>query len=514
MITFPAPRWSNRILILAVLGVFFFTLLPFYFDFHAQLPAGRSALLLAGWGKEPTRLGALLNVLLFIPFGFGISEKFMEKGTSRLATLTWALALGGLLSYSVEFLQIYVPSRDSGWGDVIPNTLGSVVGFLLFDLCGLATLRVLSKSESVLGKLLAWPRSAAIISAFFALWMAVSIPLQMQTRFGNWAAAPLLLVGHEPSGEYGSAWDGEVFSLQMWNRPLDQVAVRKLASGQNLRLVPRGLLAAYDLSVRPPWRDQVGALPELSVGPDPEERQFLANAAPTTVSLDGSSWLTSSVPVPHLIQELQRSNQLAIRVVCRPRTVHGATAPIVSLSELSGTADLELVQDHADLIFVLRNWLSTNRYLLSWRIGSVFRPHRTQDMVFSYDGTTASFYLNGHSASHPYRLGPGAALARYFRRVKTWELDGYSYVYYFLIFFMGGILTGIAARGFDHKMSVAFGLLASLIPATVLDAILAAVSGRRTSAALITLGAALAIGGSLWINADRQATLRSESPIE
>src|ERR1700733_2754117 len=116
----PAPQWSNRILILAVLCVLFFTLLPFYFNFHVKLPAGRSPFLLAGWGKDPAGFPAFLNVLLFVPFGFGISEKLIEAGKSRLAAAIWALLLGGLLSYSVEILQIYVPSRDSGWGDIIP----------------------------------------------------------------------------------------------------------------------------------------------------------------------------------------------------------------------------------------------------------------------------------------------------------------------------------------------------------------------------------------------------------
>jgi hypothetical protein len=162
------------------------------------------------------------------------------------------------------------------------------------------------------------------------------------------------------------------------------------------------------------------------------------------------------------------------------------------------------VQNDADLIFVLRNLISTDRYLLSWRIQKVFTPHRAHDIVFSYDGNTALFYLDGRPASHPYRLGPGAALARHFRRVRTSELDGYSYVYYFLIFFLGGILAGIAARSFDPRMTIVFRLLVSVIPALLLEAILVAVSGRPTSAALITLSVALTIGGSLWINADRK----------
>ncbi len=503
-ITCPAPRWSGRILALALLGIFFFTLLPFYFDFHAGLPAGRSPFLLGGWGKDSTRFVAFLNVLLFIPFGFGIANKLIEKGRSRVATLTWALVLGALLSYSVELLQIYVPSRDSGWGDVITNASGSFVGFLLFQLYGIAILRVLSASESALSRLLRWPRGAAIVAGYFALWMVISIPLQLQTRFDNWASAPLFLVGNDSSGAYGSAWEGDVFSLQIWNRALDQAAVQNLTTGKSLRVVPSGLLAAYDFSLQPPLRDQINFLPELTIDLREAVAHFPAGAPAATGSFDGKSWLTSSVPVPNLVRELQKRNQLAIRVVCRPRTTTQMTAAIVSLSQEPGVADLELVQNDEDLIFVLRNSISTNRNLLRWCIRKVFTANRRRDLVFSYDGNTASFYLDGRPRSRSYRLGPGAALALYFRHVKTRELDGYGYVYYFLIFFIAGVLSGIATRSLDLRMSIAFCLFLSFIPALALDAILAAVSGRNISAGLVTLSVALAVGGSLWINADRK----------
>jgi VanZ like protein len=507
----PAPQWSNRILILAFFGILFFTLLPFDFDLHIRLPGGRSPFLLGGWEKDTTALGEFLNVLLFIPFGFGISEALTERRRSRLATLTWALALGGLFSYSIEFLQIYVPPRDSGWGDIITNTSGSLAGFLLFDLYGVAILRALSGAELAFGKLLAWPRAAVIVPSYFLLCIAVSIPLQMQTRLDNWEPAPLLLVGNDASGQYRSAWEGEVFSLQVWNRPLDRAAVQELASGNDLRLFPSGLLAAYDFSAHPPLHDQMNFLPELSLDSNAERERFQPSATPANVSLDGRSWLTSSIPVPNLVRELQKTDQLAIRVVCRPGSTTRRAAAIVSLARESGIVDLELVQKHADLIFAFRNPISADRVFLDWRIRNVFTSLRTHDLVFSYDGNKASFYLDGRPASLPYQLGPGAALARHVRHLKTAELDGYNYIYYFLIFFVGGVLAGIAARNVDPGRRHGFRLFVFLMPALLLEAVLVAVSGRPGSETVIVLSVALTIAGSLWINADLKVR-RQASP--
>ena len=70
-----------------------------------------------------------LNVLLFVPFGFALAAKLRERGNSRAFTLALALATGALFSYTIEFLQLYIPPRDSGWEDIFTNTSGSVAAF-------------------------------------------------------------------------------------------------------------------------------------------------------------------------------------------------------------------------------------------------------------------------------------------------------------------------------------------------------------------------------------------------
>src|ERR1700674_1294680 len=150
----PGRAWSNRILLLAIAGILFLTLYPFRFDFHVVLPGNASPLLLGRTLKSSGVKNAFLNVLLFVPFGFGLSEKLRERNKSRGLTFVLALAAGALFSYGIEFLQIYIPERDSGWEDVFTNTLGSVVGFLVYAILGKFALRCLSNCESLLETLL------------------------------------------------------------------------------------------------------------------------------------------------------------------------------------------------------------------------------------------------------------------------------------------------------------------------------------------------------------------------
>ena len=503
-----ATKWSTRILILSLIGILFLTLFPFRFRLPAHLPANRIPFLLGAWEKDAAAFDAFLNVLLFVPFGFAIAAKRRERGESWPATLVWAFASGALLSYAIEFVQLYIPMRDSGWQDVITNTSGSVVGFILFDVYGPATLRLLSASERALEKMLAWPRDAVTAAAYLALWIAISIPLQMQTRLSNWNADSLLVVGNDPAGSFSTAWKGQLLRLQIWDRAIGADPARKLAAG-GPGGDTRGYLADYDFSKPKQLVDQRKFLPELSWVP-----RVPPQGDSTYLALDGRSWLISKEPAAQLVPSLQRTNQFAIRVVCKPEEIAGSDGRIVGIWERSGPLELRIRQEDASLIIFFRNPLSIARSDLVWRFPDFFEPDRRRDILFSYDGSSASLYLDGKHVDRDYHLGPGTALTRTFRTVRTDELNGYNDIYYFLVFFPGGILIGIAARSIAlrSRTVLSFVVLGSFfLPALALELILVSVSGRAVSFVYLLLSVLLTMGGAAWINADLRFGAKSDS---
>jgi hypothetical protein len=504
--SFPLTGWSTRLLILALIGILFLTLFPFRFAFHARLPANRSPFFLGGWGKIAGASDDFLNVLLFIPFGFALSERFRESGRSWRVTLVWAFATGALLSYGIEFLQSYIPLRDSGWEDVVTNTAGSVAGFVLFDACGKPALQLLSAGEWVSSKLVEWPRAIVAIPVYFSLWFAVSVPLQMQTRLSNWASDSVLVVGNDASGRFSTAWKGQLFRLEIWNRAITAEAAENVAKGETLDGTKTGLLADYDFSKRPQLADRRNFLPELTWVSGPPTQ-----GDPPYLVLDGRSWLISEQSVSGLVDSLQKTNQIAVRLLCKPEETAGSDGRIAGIWERSGSLEIRMRQEDANLIIFFRNPMSVKRSDLVWHIPNVFEPDRMRDILFSYDGSTASLYLEGKQAARPYRLGPGTALSRAFRMVRTTELDGYNYIYYFLVFFPGGILIGISARsiGRSDRAVVYFSALTFfLLPALLLEFVLVSVSGRPVSFEYLVLSVLLSAGGSLWIHAER--SLRQE----
>ena len=72
-----------------------------------------------------------MNVGGFIPFGFCLCAYLSGRLTWASAT-TSAILIGFAASFVIEYLQAFLPTRDSDTTDVMTNTLGSILGALLY----------------------------------------------------------------------------------------------------------------------------------------------------------------------------------------------------------------------------------------------------------------------------------------------------------------------------------------------------------------------------------------------
>ena len=69
------------------------------------------------------------NIFLFVPFGFMLPWKFPKANTAF-----WAAVAGASLSACIEIIQLLFSSRFTDIDDIILNTGGAVIGYLLFKL--------------------------------------------------------------------------------------------------------------------------------------------------------------------------------------------------------------------------------------------------------------------------------------------------------------------------------------------------------------------------------------------
>jgi glycopeptide antibiotics resistance protein len=501
-----SSQWSNRILILSLIGIVFLTFFPFRFDFAAPHSSNASPFLLGPALKHGVHLEFFLNVLLFVPFGFGLSAQLRKRGVSRGRALVLALVAGAVTSYTVEFLQFYIPTRSSGWDDVTPNTSGAVAGFLLFDRCGEMLLKPLSAWGERVEAWLSSRRAWIFLLTYLCFFFALAIALQGETRLSNWDTTAPMFVGSDGTARH--AWKGQIAKLQVWNRALSDESAQKLTAGETAPDTETGLLASYEFAGAPPYSDQKKSLPALN---------WISSSPPydsKVLDLNGSSWLSTKDPVTDLTQELKRTNQFAVRAVCAPANVADLEQLIVSVSHVYGTPDLTLRREAADLVFWFRNPLSMYRSALAWRLRGIFAPGQTRDILVSYNGSSVSLFVDGKKQTRVYYLSPGAALAHKFSRVVTSDLDGYLVTYDLLIFLPAGLLLGMIARKVSSRELTGrlLLLLGLLLPPVLYEFILEWVSGKAVSWWEIILCILLTLLGAWLINADRRGQVLSRVP--
>jgi VanZ like family len=492
-----SSSWSNRFLIAALVGILFLTLFPFRFDFQSKLPGGTSPFFLGNGAKTAGLADAFLNVLLFIPLGFGLTEKLRERRMPRTASFFMVFAAGAILSYGIEITQIYIPMRDSGWEDVFTNSIGSIVGFLVYELLGALIIDSLSKLEMALRARLTLQRTAALLAVYFLFWFTVSAVFQKQTRLSNWEPDGLLVVGNEATGQ--SPWQGRVQRLQIADHAISEAPAIDLTSGRVAQETAFAWRADYDFSIPALLRDSKQLPPSLSWTP----------AAPLSPNsnelvLDGKSWLSSRAVVADLVDGIRKTNQFSLHIICAAAQPHSGNGHIISISRSPWFADLTLRQEESSLVFWFRSPLSIKRAILAWYVPNVFTDTQKRDILYSYDGADLSLYINGRKIRRPYRLGPGTALARLLLQVRPAELEGYNDIYYALVFFPVGIIFGLAGpRIRPSRVAILLAIaLDFLLPVFLLEFILVRVSGRPVSTWNLFLSFSLLIAGYLWIRSD------------
>jgi hypothetical protein len=135
---------------------------------------------------------ALVNVLLFVPFGAALAVAGVPLSRCVLG--------GALLSASVEFAQLYIPGRDPSLGDLLSNPLGAGLGAAL----------VATTSSWLLP---AHPRAAP-------LSRAASLAAAALCYVTGWLLTPAL-----PQSRYFGLWTPNIGNLEWYRGRVRDVTI-------------------------------------------------------------------------------------------------------------------------------------------------------------------------------------------------------------------------------------------------------------------------------------------------
>jgi glycopeptide antibiotics resistance protein len=495
----PSRNWSNRILAASLFGIFFFTLFPYRVDFTLTPDGNRNPFTLSGPLQFDGTLHTFLNTLLFVPLGLGLFAFTNRRRKSWLKSLSVALVVGSVLSYSIEIVQMYMPTRDSAWDDVIANAAGAVLGMLLALAFGEHILSQLSKWEKRLASMMRVRTVGILALVYFAFWLVISVPLQHKSQLSNWDPNSFLSIGNDIRGQ--TPWLGEISRLEIWDKSLDVDQAAALAAHSNSSVrFGAGVLAAYNFSEAPPIQDQIRSLPDLSV------RSVAAPGSGSSEEMATRSrvWLVSETPLSVLSRAVRRSNRVSFLLDCTPKGGEGSEGTLVDISTRAGDNDFSLEQRGATLVIKIRTGLDPQTSSTNWNVDDVFTAQMRRSVLLSYDGADGVLYVDGKKEGFSYDLSPGAGLVHQLIRVKASELTAYNGLYKSLVFLPIAFSLGLAVRVRPRQNILsALGICFCIVfPAILLEGLLVEISGKRMSITQMGVSIGLTIAGMIWINLD------------
>jgi VanZ family protein len=448
---------------IALVFVLYKTLFPFYFKIEKIYPA----LFLLHWGSS-SPWDALLNVLLFVPLGYGLSGCLMQKkpwlGLPSLGVV-FLICFG--LSYVIDVMQIFQPLRFPSLVDVCSNAAGGVLGAILFRWREMPLTLILS---------------VHVASVFMG-----SIPLQMQTDLSNWDRDFPLLLGNELSGD--RTWEGYVSEVHIADRALSKDELVHVFSEKFLPdSMGDSLLASYTMQRTGSYKDNAGLLPDLVWNGKPYDVQQGKG-----VFLGPDRWLKSATPAVHLTQKIMESSQFTlIAKVAAAHTEQFGPARIISFSADPVQRNFTLGQEGDDLIFRLRTPSTGSNGTPDMIVRDVFATTHQKNLVISYSGTALRVFVDGVDHSHEFELSPGAVAYNYFFPVDMSFLRGYKILWYAVIFIPLGVLITRIFKVMKRRIVLICGGI--LLPYLILEGSLAGVSGRAFMPENILAGILLTSG--------------------
>jgi VanZ like family len=474
-------------ILIALLTLFPYQILPNETLSHRQEP-----FLFWFFEKYPQGQDVSLNILLFVPFGFGLGWRLNKWKFRWLVALVLTCAVSGAFSFCIELLQNYMPTRASSWFDVLANTAGGPLGWILFRMFGDRISLLLSFFLDNFSRILNAKIIAVLFLAYADLGIVASIPLSRETSLSNWDLSYPLVIGNIPNGEY--PWHGQILDFAIADRAVNAAEAADALQNGLARVASENIVASYGRLTPGDPRDGMGASPPLHWTPQGSTDDGLKPGL-----LPGLGWMQTKKAAVTIEKRIRDSNQFSVFVVCEAiRTSSYGPAWMVTLAPNADERDLALGQQLSHLVFRLRTRLTgIHGQPPEYRISNFFLKTGTRKILFTYDGATLRSYWDG-SRGYAMEFGPGAALFRHVRRLRQFETTGYKALYYGLIFAPLGCVLALATRIMNRLPALAVGC-GLFVPSAILEPILAGASHRPLYFANILLGIGLATASYVFL---------------
>lgn len=477
------------LVILSILVVLLATLYPFNFSFPDTFSLPE---LVASFDNSSFFKDQVNNILLFAPLGFGLATLLQRIRTKPTIQFLAVILVSAGLSFTVEALQVFLPSRTPTPADIFNNTIGGLVGFICFSLWNsqsfIYTLihRENSRSSNSIKKI------TLFFIGYILISFLISIAWQHTTNLSNWSLNYPLLIGNEQTG--GRPWQGYVSEVSITDRAISKNEVSQVLNPKNSsKTIGKFLLASYKLTGKGSYEDRTGQLPELL------SQGQLADKNEKGVALSSNHWLQTREPVTFLSERIRETSQFTIMTtVATANTDQKGPARIISLSADSLHRNFTLGQQGSDLDLRIRTPITgANGADTKLSIPGIFADTDPHQIVITYSGATIQVYVDKSQNAYSLNL------------LELVPKDQKIF-YYGLTFIPLGLCLALLTTLAKRKLTFNRLLLPSgiLLPSVILESILVNDSGKSLSLKSLLLGILFTAGTTLILRWRASIVLR------
>lgn len=349
------------------------------------------------------------NVLLFIPLGVGLAM-LNQNRLNYSKILILSLAVGSIVSTTVELTQLWLPSRVSNLSDIVCNSVGACWGATiyycrvsLFKFClGIVTL---DRQKLSLASL-----STAIAGYCSLVFVALCI-LSLNSNLSNWDDDYYLALGNEVTGD--RPWSGYISQVYLSDRALNQSEVAAIFSPQNVLPKYPNLLFSIE-AFQKPNHQKLTQLTRNRLSLLQTNQKDTHNSKPKAnlkvnergIYVNEERWLKSNYPAKLINQKIRESNEFSLFLKFAAAKINQAgPARIFTLSNSIYAHNLLVGQEGQDLILRLRTPITgdapTQPELV---IPRIFNSNEERVILITFAQKKLTFYLKYPQQKYSYKF--------------------------------------------------------------------------------------------------------------
>jgi glycopeptide antibiotics resistance protein len=472
-------KYNWLLCLISILAVLLATLYPFDFSGFDSFSLSK---IIISFKNASSFQDQVNNILLFMPLGFSLASVLQNLNIKKIRQILIVILASFSLSLTVEFLQIFLPSRMPTPADLINNTLGGFLGLICFQIWHNPSFSSTVKQIENSRVSQSIPKIIGFCVGYIILAVLISFLWQTTTTLSNWDINYPLIIGNERTGD--KPWQGYVSELQIADRAISISEVGKILDEPGyFEKFGDSLLANYQLTGKCCYQDQTGKLPKLIWKGNPKNQQESKG-----VFLSAEHWLQTSTPVTYLSNRISQTSEFTISTtVATANLEQNGPARILSVSGNSLRRNWTLGQQGNSLDFRLRTPITgENGTELKLHIPNIFLDTKPHHLVITYSRATIQVYVDQLQNAYSFNL---IELIPQQQRV----------FYYALTFIPLGIGLAILSLLAKGRLIFSQVVLYSgiLIPSLILEGILVSESGKTFNLKHLLLGITFTAGTML-----------------